>query len=96
MTTFKNEKKNKIVFLVNSINYLLDWVIIVFEEGGYRLIVSNRGNICTDRHYETLKGAKIAFIRQYRFAAFSRPDIPEWSPPYRPDRDWLEEKTDYR
>jgi hypothetical protein len=96
MTESKSEKKNKIVFLVNSINYLLDWVIIVFEDEGYRLIVSNRGAISTDRYYETLKGAKIAFIRQYRFAAFSNPDIPEWSPPYRPDDDWLEQKTVYR
>jgi hypothetical protein len=95
MTECRSETKNKIVFLVNSINYLLDWGIIVFEEGSYRLIVSNRGAVCTDRNYKTLKGAKIAFIRQFRFAAFGRTDTPEWSPPYHPEKEWLDRKRVY-
>ncbi len=83
-----------IVMLINSPIYFLDWVIIVFEKGSYRLVVSRKKRVATDKYYTSLKGAKIAFIKSYQYLAFNAEYKPQWSHPYIPYKKWLREKLD--
>lgn len=83
-----------IVMLINSPIYFLDWAIIVFEKGNYRLVVSRKKRVSTDKFYTSLKGAKIAFIKSYQYLAFSVEYKPQWSHPYIPYKKWLREKLD--
>jgi hypothetical protein len=94
-TTEETKAKDRaIVMLINSPIYFLDWAIIVFEKGTYRLVVSHKKRISTDKCYTSLKGAKIAFIKSYQYLAFSSEYKPQWSHPYIPYKKWLKEKLD--
>jgi hypothetical protein len=86
----KNEKK--IISLINSIHYLLDYVFIVFEKDSFRLVVNRYGKILTDEKYKTLKGAKIAFLKLHGFLAFNEKIRANWSHIYTPDKEWLEQR----
>jgi len=92
MTRLESEKEKPIIFMVNSSRYLLDYVIVVFEEYGYRLVVNRSGEIITNEMYETLKGAKIAFLKFHHLSAFFDDDSPIWSQAYVPDKEWLEKR----
>ncbi len=83
------EKVPPIIMLINSPIFFVDWALIVFDKKGYRLVVSHRDRIATDRHYSSLKGAKIGFIKFYQYLVFSKEYKPEWSHPYVPNRGWL-------
>lgn len=83
------QKNPSIVMLINSPVYFLDWAMIVFEPKGYRLVVRHRDQVSTDQYYESLKGAKIAFIKSYSYLAHSKRFKPEWSHPYIPAKKWL-------
>jgi hypothetical protein len=66
--------------------------MVVFEPYGYRLVVNRSGDIITNKIYETLKGAKIAFLKFFHLLAHSEDDKPQWSHAYVPEEEWLEEK----
>jgi len=89
LTRLESEKEKKIIIMVNSSRYLLDYVIVVFEEYGYRLLVNRKGEIITDKMYETLGGAKVAFLKFKHSMAFFDGDRPIWSHAYIPDKKWL-------
>lgn len=89
-----NRKDRAIVMLINSPVYFLDWAIIVFDEDSYRLLVSHKGRVSTDQRYDTMKGAKIAFIKSYRYLAFTKECKPQWSHPYVPYTSWLRKKIE--
>jgi AraC-like DNA-binding protein len=65
----------------------------VFEEYGYRLVVNRSGEIITDNTYETLGGAKVAFLKFNHLMAFFDADRPKWSHAYVPDKEWLEKRV---
>lgn len=85
----RNHKKEDVKVLINSVQYFLDWAIIVAQKGGYRLVVSQCGKIMTDRHYVSLKGAKIGFVKIYQYLAFCADHKPHWTATYRPVKTWL-------
>jgi len=93
LTRLESEKEKKIIIMVNSSRYLLDYVIVVFEEYGYRLVVNRSGEIITDNTYETLGGAKVAFLKFKHLMAFFDADRPKWSHAYVPDKEWLEKRV---
>jgi hydroxymethylpyrimidine pyrophosphatase-like HAD family hydrolase len=86
------KKRKKITFMINSGRYLLNYVMVVFEDLGYRLVVNRSGDIITDKIYETLKGAKIAFLKFHHFLAHNEEVKPIWSHVYVPEEEWLREK----
>jgi hypothetical protein len=86
----KNEPK--IIFLINSMHYLLEYVMIVFEEENYRLVVNRFGEIVTDENYKTLRGAKIAFLKFHGLLASNEKIRSKWSHIYKPDKEWLEQR----
>jgi len=92
LTGIEAKKEKKIIFMVNSAQYLLNYVMVVFEDFGYRLVVNRAGDIITDKIYDTLKGAKIAFLKFHHFFAYNKDVKPEWTRAYVPDNEWLEEK----
>jgi hypothetical protein len=91
----KNEESDRaIVMLINSPIYFLDWAIIVMDAGNYRLVVSHKGRVDMDKTYDSMKGAKIAFIKSYKYLVFSEGYKPQWSHPYVPYKKWLRAKLE--
>lgn len=90
--TPESEEGKEIIILTNPVVYWLDYVIIVFEEKGYRLVVCSRKKILTDKRYKDVRGAKIAFLKYHQFRAINRELKPIWSGIYAPDRNWLDDR----
>ncbi len=86
------EVERKIIPLINSNHYLLEYVFIVFDEEDYRLVVNRCGEIITDENYKTVKGAKIAFLKFHGFLAVMDEVRARWSHAYTPDKEWLEQR----
>ena len=86
----KIEVEKKIVRLINSYQYFLGLVFIVFEEESCRLVVYRKGEIVTDESYKTVKGAKIAFLKFFSFMAHNERVRAIWTAPYIPIKGWLE------
>jgi hypothetical protein len=84
--------EQKIIRLINSMHYLLEYVFILFEEENYQLVVIRCGEIITDEHYDTVKGAKIAFLKFFSYMAVNEKIRAKWSPIYTPDNEWLEKR----
>lgn len=81
-----------VAVLLNSVYYFLQHVFIIIGEDGYRLVVLHNNRILTDSHYDTMRGAKIAFYKMYNRKAWKMGIRANWSRSYNPDRNWLEEK----
>ena len=87
-----------VVFMANALFYQFDYVIIFIEKKGYRLVAVTMGKrkVVTNRTYKSLKAAKIAFLGLHRNRLLEFPkeksDKPDWSPPYPPCAEWLEDK----
>ena len=92
LTDVEAKKEKKITFMINSGRYLLNYVLVVFEDDGFRLVVNQSGEIITDKTYETLRGAKIAFLKFHHFLAHNDELKPIWSHSYVPEKEWLDEK----
>jgi hypothetical protein len=83
----------QIINLLNSAHYLLTHAFIVIDKDlSAQLIVKCSGRPLTAEPYDTVKGAKIAFIKFFKIKAFNDGIKPIWSKPYRPDIKWLDEK----
>ena len=86
--------KPKVVIsrLLNSTYYFISTCFIMKTIANgvvYRLLVIH-DNVLADRNYPTLRGAKIAFKKQFKHLAW-RDDLPaEWSHFYQPEQDWIE------
>ena len=85
--------------LTNSIEYLIDTCFIMDLSGTaqgknrYRLLAFHErvNKIFVDKYYPTLRGARIAFKRQFKNMACIDDLSPNWSDLYPPDRDWIDE-----
>ena len=84
--------------LTNSIHYYIDTCFIMDlsgtdrEKNRYRLLAFHEDGkkIFVDKYYPTLRGARIAFTRQFKNLAWSDDVVSEWSHFYPPDRDWID------
>ncbi len=88
----EEENEKKIICLNNSSHYLLEYVFIVFEEEGYRLVVDKGGEIITNKNYKTVQGAKVAFFKVHSLLAVMDGVRPIWSHAYPPGKEWLEQR----
>ncbi|MCP5048521.1 MAG: hypothetical protein GY940_15230 [bacterium] len=77
--------------LLNSIQFYLECAIIVIGEKGYRLIILHGDSVLMDTHYNTERGAKIAFTKYFGGRAWQDDIKPNWSHAYQPDADWIEQ-----
>jgi hypothetical protein len=83
------ETKTKISRLINSIYYFIEFVFIIAENEGYRLVVIHQGELLTNQIYKTAKGARIAFLKFWGYRAWKEGVKPKWSIFYPPDAKWL-------
>lgn len=81
-----------ISFLLNSYHYFIDCVFILAADCGCRLVVNHQGEVLTDKYYDSIKGARIAFSRLYGRQAWRKTTRPDWSHFYQPEKDWLKNK----
>jgi hypothetical protein len=79
-------------FLIHSIHDLLEYLFIVFEEEGYRLVVNRVGKIIKNKNYKTVEEAKEAFFNDYSLLAVMDGVIPQWTNAYPPDIEWLDQR----
>jgi hypothetical protein len=82
-------KKQYISLLVNSAHYFLQHVLIIRENKQYRLLVFHKKRKLMDKTFKTLKCARINFSRSFPTQT-EIPKIPQWSPFYQPESEWLE------
>jgi hypothetical protein len=92
VSTPEIQEGKEIIILTNPVVYWLDYVLIVTEDKGYRLVVCGRDKILTDKRYRDVRGAKIAFLKYHQFRAVNRELKPVWSGAYAPDKNWLDER----
>ena len=84
--------------LTNSIYYFIDTCFIMDlsgtdqEKNRYRLLAfhEDEKKIFVDKYYPTLRGARIAFTRQFKNMAWTDDVVAEWSHFYPPNRDWID------
>ena len=90
-TNSSTESETYIYRLNNSFYYFLDFVIIIVEEDGFRLLAFDKGeNFLVDRTYRTVTAAKISFLKYFGHKYYDENPVAEWSDAYPPDRDWLD------
>ncbi len=82
----------KISTLSNAMNYFIQSVFILVEDGVYRLVAIHNDTVLTDECYKTAKGAKIAFLKLFWYRAWREGIKPEWTHFYLPDKMWLGSK----
>lgn len=87
---FKEEKTPKVSILSNSSHYLLSRVFIFKEKGQFRLIVFNQGELLTDETYKTAKGARISYLKRWRYRRGRENVKPKWTHFYTPEKNWLD------
>ncbi len=85
-----------ITLLSNSVYYFLETVYIAKIAGQYRLIVLHDGELLTREEYDSVKGAKIAFLKLYSYKAWKAGVKPNWTHFYGPDfPGWLAKNRAY-
>ena len=77
--------------LLNAIHYYLDCALVIPSSRQFRLLVFHLDRILLDKHYTTLKGAKIAFHKFYRHQACTEGVKARWDE-YVPEGSWIEKK----
>lgn len=80
-------KEVQVSILINSAYYFLNCVVIILEQGYYRLIAVKRGVVLTDKDYKTARGARIAFSKMFK--PHAKEKGAQWGVFYRPDPDWF-------
>ena len=87
------QPKQKVSILINAIRYFLHNVVIIVSEKGFRLLVVLQNRIIFDKYYNSLKGARISFVKLFKvreqITEFPLFENNEWTNPYTPDEDWL-------
>ena len=78
--------------LLNSIFYsIATCFIMTMKEGDcYRLLAIHGETVLIDKSFRTLRGARIAFTKQFQNLAWNDDVVAEWSHFYQPDRDWID------
>ncbi len=90
----EGETPTKMSRLVNSIYYFIEFVFIIAENSGYRLVAIHQGKLLTNQTYKTAKGARIAFLKFWNYRAWKEGVKPKWSQFYLPDAKWLKKKLE--
>jgi len=85
----KKDIHGKIFSLSNTHHYFIHFAIILCLSKGYRLLVQDENSILTDKIFETLRGAKVAFHKLYSYRQYGNGCKPRWSHLYHPERQWL-------
>jgi hypothetical protein len=85
--------RREICMLLNDVEYFLHLVFIIKERGCCRLVVIHDRQVRTNKCYVGLRHAKIAFARRYNRKSWKKGVKAEWTHLYKPDSDWLAEKT---
>jgi hypothetical protein len=91
----KTRDSLEITVLMNSVYYFLHWVIIIREDGYYRLVVLNNEEMIFDKKFRSIRGAKIAFSKLFPFQIAALEPKSEWTPFYKPDPKYLEDKLNH-
>ena len=84
--------QTQIMLLENAVHYFIDYVLILLEPGAYRLVVVADGGKRIDKHYNTIRGAKTAFLRSFKHRALERFSKPKWSHCFPPGKQWLQDR----
>ena len=87
-------KPGEICVLINSIYYFIGSVIILNNNGHYRLVVKHNRKILIDKIYKTVRGAKIAFSKLFNHRSWQEDLKAEWSVFYKPDAQWLKKRSE--
>jgi len=87
-------KPGEICVLINSVFYFIGSVIILNSKGHYRLVVKHNRKILIDKIYKTVRGAKIAFSKQFNHRGWQENLKAEWSAFYKPDAQWLKKRCE--
>jgi len=82
----------EICMLLNDVDYFLHRVFIMKERIGCRLLVIHSGQVETNRFYDELRSAKIAFARMYNRKSRRKGVKAEWTHLYKPYSGWLDNK----
>ena len=90
----KLKNETKITRLQNYIYYFQDCVFIIISEKDYRLVILHHDQVIMDVHYNSLRGAKIAFAKFFGERAWAEDVQSQWSDAYQPDNDWISEKLE--
>ena len=88
-------KGAEVIILSNAFYFGASNAFIICDNN-YRLIALNENRVLYDEYYDTVRGAKIAFIKVFKEKAFQLGDKgaadTQWTIPYPPDVIWLQEK----
>lgn len=90
----KLKNETKISRLLNSIYYFLECVFIIISKNDYRLVILHHDQVIMDVHYNSLRGAKIAFAKYFGERAWAEDVQSQWSHTYHPVQDWINEKLE--
>jgi hypothetical protein len=95
MINHKKAKTNQgnepiVSMLIDSAYYFLHEVVIIKDPPHFRLLAINKfKGKKIDKHYDTAKGARIAFAKLFKDKK-CKATKPEWSPLFQPEPGWLE------
>ncbi len=84
-----SKPRSRLISLVNSAMFHLDFAFIARENSRFRLVVSRNERIITDKFFESLTSAKLDFVKVFQYIAFSDAK-PAWSHPFNPYGKWLQ------
>lgn len=87
-------KPGEICVLINSIFYFVSSVIILNNNGHYRLVAKHNRKILIDKIFNSLRGAKIAFSKLFNHRCWQEDLKAEWSVFYKPDAQWLKKRCE--
>jgi hypothetical protein len=95
MSQKQNETQNAplISLLINSAYFFIDCVYILFQDGLFRLTAIHNRIVLKDSCYRTVKGARIAFVKQFKHKFWTDEVKAEWTDFYNPDEKWIEDKA---
>ena len=75
--------------LLDRAYYFLHEVVIIKAPPHFRLLAVNKfKGKKIDKHYDTVRGARIAFAKLFKDKK-CEPTKPEWSPLFQPEPGWL-------
>jgi hypothetical protein len=83
------KRRSRLVSLVNSAVFHLDFAFIARENSQFRLVVSRNERIIADKFFGSLTSAKLEFVKVFQYIAFSDAK-PVWSHPFNPYGRWLQ------
>ena len=89
--SFQGNRRVNISRLINSVYFSIGTCFIMNMPEEYRLIAIHKKTILFDKNYRTLRGARIAFSKQFKNLAWTDDVVAEWSHFYPPNRDWIDE-----